>query len=101
MTRLIDAERLKDAITIDYYEHFTSSHDTDQIALIEMVCDDIDESSAIDPVRAAGGCYCKECKFRCVGKNEAESWCYCKVTNHNIELTDFCSWGQQEKGELK
>ena len=55
----------------------------------------------IDPVRAAGGCYCKECKFRCVGKNEAESWCYCKVTNHNIELTDFCSWGQQEKGELK
>ena len=47
--RLIDADLIKDTISIDYYEHFTISHDTDQIALIDMVCDDIDESPTIDP----------------------------------------------------
>ena len=42
--RLIDADRLKEAVTTDYYEHYTQCHDTDQIALIDMVENDIDES---------------------------------------------------------
>lgn len=41
--RLIDADRLKDAIHTDFSEHFTLHHDTDQTALIDMVMDDIDE----------------------------------------------------------
>lgn len=41
--RLIDADRLKDAIHTDFSEHFTLYHDTDQTALIDMVMDDIDE----------------------------------------------------------
>lgn len=51
----------------------------------------------IDPVHAAGACYCNECKFACIGENESESWCYCKMTNRNINLTDFCSWGQRRE----
>ena len=41
--RLIDADRLKAAIHTDFSEHFTLYHDTDQIALFDMVMDDIDE----------------------------------------------------------
>lgn len=46
---LIDADALKDTITTDYYEHFTRHHDTDQIALVDMVCDDIDEAPTVQP----------------------------------------------------
>lgn len=49
MSRLIDADMLKDTITTDYYEHFTRHHDTDQIALVDMVCDDIDEAPTVQP----------------------------------------------------
>jgi len=55
----------------------------------------IHASPAIDPVHAAGACYCNECRFACIGENEAESWCYCKLINRNINLTDFCSHGQR------
>ena len=43
MARAIDADRLKQAIDHDYYEHYTKYHDSDQTALIDMVMDDIDE----------------------------------------------------------
>lgn len=55
------------------------------------------DAPTIDPVHAAGGCYCNKCKFACIGENEVESWCYCKMTNRNINLTDFCSWGQRRE----
>lgn len=58
---------------------------------------DIEDAPTIDPVHAAGACYCNECKFTCIGENEVESWCYCKMTNRNINLTDFCSWGQRRE----
>ena len=41
--RLIDADRLKEAIHTDFSEHYTLYHDTDQTALFDMVMDDIDE----------------------------------------------------------
>lgn len=56
-----------------------------------------ENAPTIDPVHAAGACYCNECKFTCIGENEAESWCYCKMTNRNINLTDFCSYGQRRE----
>ena len=37
--RLIDADRLKRAIYTDFIEHFTYYHDSDQMALIDMVMD--------------------------------------------------------------
>lgn len=42
--RLIDDDRLKEAIHTDFSEHFTVYHDSDQTALIDMVMDDIDET---------------------------------------------------------
>ena len=43
MDGLISRKALKQAIDHDFYEHYTKYHDTDQIALIDMVMDDIDE----------------------------------------------------------
>ena len=37
------AKKLKDAIVTDYYEHFTACHSSNEIALIEMVKEDIDQ----------------------------------------------------------
>ena len=49
MVRMIDANRLKDAIYTDFWEHFTKCHDSDQTALIDMVMDDIDEMPTRTP----------------------------------------------------
>lgn len=49
MARAIDADRLKQAIDHDYYEHYTKYHDSDQTALIDMVMDDIDEMPTLTP----------------------------------------------------
>lgn len=43
MSDLISRKALKQAIIHDFYEHYTKYHDTDQIALIELILDDIDE----------------------------------------------------------
>ena len=40
---LISRKALKQAVDIDFYEHYTKYHDTDQTVLIGMVMDDIDE----------------------------------------------------------
>lgn len=47
--RMIDADRLKDAIYTDFWEHFTQCHDSDQTALIDMVMYDIDEMPTLTP----------------------------------------------------
>ena len=49
MARMIDANRLKDAIYTDFWGHFTQCHDSDQTALIDMVMDDIDEMPTLTP----------------------------------------------------
>ena len=53
--RLIDAYALEEAITVDYYEHFTQCHDTDQIALIDMVREDIGNAPTVDAVEVVHG----------------------------------------------
>ena len=53
MARAIDADRLKQAIDHDYYEHYTKYHDSDQTALIDMVMDDIDEMPPLTPPNEA------------------------------------------------
>ena len=47
--RMVDADRLKDAIYTDFWEHFTQCHGSDQTALIDMVMYDIDEMPTLTP----------------------------------------------------
>ena len=54
MPRLIDADKLT--------YHFTVNDEVEQIFYVKL--EDIDDAPTIDPVHAAGGCYCRECEYR-------------------------------------
>ena len=93
MARLIDTRAAANKIH-EYMEDFPRAET--RLATCRVILSmlgDENQIPTIDPVHAAGACYCNECKFACIGENEVESWCYCKMTNRNINLTDFCSWG--------
>lgn len=87
MSRLIDADKLKQAICVDYYEHYTKYHDTDQNQLIDMVIDDIDELPTVDAVEVVR---CKDCEHYCDG-----TWCY--INEDYFEEDDFCSYGERKE----
>lgn len=94
--RLIDANALKETVITDYYEHFTRYHDTDQIALIDMVCDDIDETSTVD---AAEVVRCKDCKHCCLDLSGRENHlCMRKEVGFVVrrKANDFCSYGERK-----
>ena len=59
---LIDKQVLKDAIGVDCYEHYSLNHGSSEYAMLETVYEVIDQCPTIDPVHAAGGCYCQECE---------------------------------------
>ena len=51
MPRLIDADKLT--------YHLTVNDEDEQVFYVKS--EDIDDAPSIDPVHAAGGCYCGEC----------------------------------------
>lgn len=57
---------------------------------------DIANAPTIDPIHAAGGCYCRECKFR-TGHGS------CGHPRHevlpSVYPNDFCSYGERQEGE--
>lgn len=74
MARLIDADALEEAIRTDYWEHFTQCHDTDQIALIDMVCEDIGNAPTVDAKPVVHG--------RWITHNKGQNnWCECSECN--------------------
>lgn len=70
---------------------------------------DIEDAPTIDPVHAAGACYCRECT--CWNRHDDilpdggfPDWGYCSKmldSDSEIEITtlenDFCSWGQRRE----
>ena len=58
--------------------------------------DDINKMPTIDPIKAAGGCYCRECMHR----NEHG---HCAHPRHEILPTtypnDFCSYGEPREAQ--
>jgi hypothetical protein len=60
----------------------------------------IKNAPTIDPVKAAGGCYCRECRWYDAGKNDSESWSDCTIRygkHFNVSPMDFCSYGQRKE----
>lgn len=59
----------------------------------------IDTAPNTDPVHAAGGCYCRECKRR-----NSDGWCTFygipdqggKIYCHQPKDDDFCSYGERK-----
>lgn len=50
----------------------------------------------IDPVHAAGGCYCKDCKFYEQYRPEV-----CELNAKTVGRDDFCSYGEEKEQEAK
>lgn len=77
MSRLIDADVL-DARLKCTYRYF-------------QIAGDIAEAPTVDPIRAAGGCYCRECEYylpdHICGWNSSDGWL----------PDDFCSYGRRRE----
>ena len=93
MTRLIDYQAAVDR----YYTELEKQDICDWEQDRDLLKQCFDESPTINPVHAAGACYCWECRFADIGGNGVESWRYCKVKYRNIYPTDFCSYGQRRE----
>lgn len=97
MERLIDAN----ALSKKWQEMLDiKTGEKEEIAvykIFEILIKRLSQEPTIDPVHAAGACYCWECRFADIGGNGVESWRYCKVKYRNIYPTDFCSYGQRRE----
>lgn len=85
MARAIDADRLKDAIYTDFWEHFTQCHDSDQTALIDMVMYDIDEMPTLTPPPASRDLISRSALL--MGETEPEI-----TTGSDSELAEHMEW---------
>ncbi len=79
--KLIDAETAKQIAT----DHLTNPYEVISARAV------IDKTPAIDPIHAAGGCYCRECRFR-NGTIPGNSNILC----YQMHDDDFCSYGEIE-----
>ena len=67
----------------------------------DMIEDCIDNAPTIDPVRAAGGCYCREC---CFGRKPRavdmqDGYVYCQEQSKYKEIDSFCSDGEIKEAQ--
>ena len=51
---------------------------------------------SIDPVHAAGGCYCKECKYSTQQDIPWKDLIFCKLHRDTMPLNGFCSEGRKD-----
>lgn len=86
MARLIDGDALE--------EKGVEFSDTNVYVPIEAVWN----APTIDPVHAAGGCYCRECVY--LQQDTHGLWCFRDYENP-LKLDGFCSYGirREENGE--
>lgn len=90
MARLIDADALskkwQDVLDIKTGEEETVAYKT-----FEMFIQRLSQEPTIDPVHAAGACYCRECK------HWKWQYDYCEAFAAERGQGDFCSWGQRRE----
>lgn len=89
--RLIDADAL-----IERIEYSSHNYERVRIDTITgcLLTDSV--SPTIDPVHAAGGCYCKECVYKeeSTVKNPKDYWC--QLRDSYMNLDGFCSEGRKD-----
>ena len=88
MTRLIDA----DAMRKEWLENGENEFVYDTNAVLES----IDEQPIIDPVHAAGGCYCGECVNLGSSVYDDDLF-YCHYWGYSIHEDDYCSRGERRE----
>lgn len=65
--------------------------------------DAVMNTPTIDPIHAAGGCYCKECKYHEDEVYPDGEWevhdneeCWCDLWGNTVSLNGFCSYGKRD-----
>lgn len=105
--RLIDADRFAAYIENGLADTLPDFH-TDKwraiaVRLAKDFVQDIKDQPTIDPIHAAGGCYCRECvhfKPHPDNKFRGDKWFICDSCPLNTEYApfvkpdDFCKWGK-------
>lgn len=91
MARLIDADAAKIRFA-NYREDCINEDDINAANVFADVVSELDEFPTIDPVHAAGACYCRECR----NYNKPRlGWCSHHMDRENPD--DFCSYGQRRE----
>lgn len=90
MARLIDADAAKIRFA-NYREDCINEDDINAADVFADVVSELDEFPTIDPVHAAGACYCRECK------HWKEHYDYCKEFAAERNQGDFCSYGKRRE----
>lgn len=106
MTRLIDADTLIERLK---FKRRLNGNIPDKCAGYDSAIAQANKLPSVDPVHAAGVCYCRECT--CWNRHDDilpdgrfPDWGYCSKmldSDSEIEITtlenDFCSWGQRRE----
>mgnify|MGYP001636756493 FL=1 len=98
MARLIDAENYRNLFNEEFKKtmELIRKGETHLDTLAEGFTEAdrvIRALPTIDPVHAAGACYCRECR----NYNKPRlGWCSHHMDRENPD--DFCSWGQRREG---
>ena len=90
---MIDADTLDEAIRTDFWEHFTQCHDTDQTALIDMVCEDIGNAPTVDAIEVIR---CRDCKYSEPCKPHKKIWC--PRIGRYLNADFYCAEGAKKDG---
>ena len=59
----------------------------------DMIEDCIENTPTIDPVHAAGGCYCRECVY---ANRPGDNIVYCDNFERDMMPNDYCSVGERK-----
>lgn len=97
--RLIDADRIK-RLVHEYMGDYSNAPTRMTVCkTILSMLGDKTQVPTIDPIHAAGGCYCQECaKFSRYTKNNL-TFGICKRHNSEVGENDFCSYGERKDGD--
>lgn len=89
--RLGDLDRIKQDVQDNNAKNYDKQDWTSrQVATL------LEGAPTIDPVRAAGGCYCRECCFGRKPRAEdmQDGYVYCQEQSKYKEIDSFCSDGE-------
>ena len=95
--RLVDADELD----VEYYGLYR--HGLMAVkAVLHVFVNLLNKQPTIDPVHAAGGCYCRECKFyyehRTRKNKQIMRWCMKRDgAEFHVKPDDFCSYGRRRE----
>lgn len=93
--KLIDADQTVSIENLDQYSDLAAA-----LGDVQTVRDILEDAPIIDPVHAAGGCYCVECRYKddCIrriefiGRNPV-----LEQNTYEYHPLSFCSYGQRKE----